>query len=173
MNKLIEYINTLDLTISQELFDRHDEEYATTKSGYSSRANLDSEYLEDMVCENVKGAEAITTKPDRFLADVKYKGMVIDFKEIASRYHNLQHDYLRYIEAQAAGQLTHFLYFKSNRERYASNMPDVIQVGYKLQFEFLGIYDVNTVMSQISTGGKHGKIDVYNLGDNYGRRIDI
>lgn len=173
MNKLINYINTLDLTISQELFDRHDEEYNTFKKGYSSRANLDSEYLEDIVCENVKGAEAITTKPDRFLADVKYKGMVIDFKEIASRYHNLQHDYLRYIEAQAAGKLTHFLYFKSNRERYASNMPDVIQVGYKLQFEFLGIYDVNTVMSQISTGGKNGKIDVYNLGDNYGRRIDI
>lgn len=168
MNKLIEYIDTLDLTISQDLFDRHDEEYATTKSGYSSRANLDSEYLEDMVCEEVKGAEAITTKPDRFLADVRYKDMVIDFKEIASAYHNLQHDYLRYIEAAAKGQLTHFLYFKSNRERYGSNMPDVIPVGYNLQFEFLGIYDVNTVMSNISAGGKHGKINVYNLGDNYG-----
>ena len=168
------------------MFDQHDEEYNTFKKGYSSRANLDSEYLEDIVCENVKGAEAIKCVPYgskhpwnckstlcQMLADVKYKGMVIDFKEIASRYHNLQHDYLRYIEAQAAGKLTHFLYFKSNRERYASNMPDVIQVGYKLQFEFLGIYDVNTVMSQISTGGKHGKIDVYNLGDNYGRRIDI
>ena len=173
MENLIEYINTLDLNISQELSDQHDEQYATTKRAYSSRANLDSEYLENNICENVEGAEAITIKPDRYLADVQYKGMVIDLKEIASSYHNLQHDYIRYIEAQAAGKLTHFLYFKSNRLRYENNMPDVIPVGYKLQFEFLGIYDVNTVMSQISAGGKNGKVNVYNLGDNYGRRIDL
>ena len=61
MEKLIEYINTLDLTISQDMFDRHDEEYATTKRGYSNRANLDSEYLEDMVIENTWAVHQMNT----------------------------------------------------------------------------------------------------------------
>ena len=170
MEKLIEYINTLDLKISQEMFDRHDEEYATTKRGYSSRANLDSEYLEDMVVENVKGAKEVTGK-DRYFADIKYKGMVIDFKEIASVWYNLQHDYIRYMDANRKGKLTHFLFFKSNRLRYDNNLPDVIPVDYDLKFEFLGIYDVDTVMSGLDRNIK--RVNVYNLGDNYGRRINI
>ena len=182
LEELIEYINTLELVVSQEMSDRHDIEKATFKKKYSNRANLDSEYLEDDVSEYVKDVEAIKCVPYgskhpwnckttlcQMLADIRYSGMIIDFKEIASIYHNLQHDYMRYIEALAAGKLTHFLYFKSNRLRYENNKPDTIPVGYKLQFEFLGIYDVNTVMSQIIRGGNHGKVNVCNLRENYGR----
>ena len=169
MEKLVEYINTLDLTVTKEMVERHDEEYATFKSGYSNRANLDSEYLEDMVIENVEGAERVEGK-DRYFADIKYKGMVIDFKEIASVWYNLQHDYIRYMDANRKGLLTHFLFFKSNRDRYKNNLPDVIPEGFELKFEFLGIYDVDTVMSGLDKNMT--RVNVYNLGDNYGRRID-
>ena len=58
MEKLIEYINTLDLTISEEMYNRHWSEWRAEpgfkdKSGYSKRANIDSEYLEEMVLENI------------------------------------------------------------------------------------------------------------------------
>lgn len=173
MEKLIEYINTLDLPISEEMFNRHWSEWRAEpgfkdKSGYSNRANIDSEYLEEMVLEKIEGAEEA---PDKFYADVKYKGMIIDFKEIASYWYNLQHDYMRYMNALNKGLLTHFLFFKSNRLRYEKNMPDVIPEGFELKFKFLGIYDVNTVMSGLEK--PHMKrVNVYNLGDNYGRRID-
>jgi len=174
MNKLIEYINTLDLNISEEMYNRHWSEWRAepgfkNKSGYSKRANIDSEYLEEMVLEKIEGAEEA---PDKFYADVKYKGMIIDLKEIASVWYNLQHDPERYLNALRDGLLTHFLFFKSNRLRYDSNIPDVIPEGFELKFEFLGIYDVNTVMSGLEKPFMN-RVNVYNLGDNYGRRIDI
>ena len=55
--------------VTKEMVERHDEEYATFKSGYSNRANLDSEYLEDLVIENIEGAERVEGK-DRYFADV-------------------------------------------------------------------------------------------------------
>jgi len=171
MEKLIEYINTRKLVVTEEMVNTHNEEYRTTKSGYSNRANLDSEYLEDDVAKHVLGAEAITIEPDRFLADIKYKGMVIDFKEIASIWYNLQHDPERYLEALIEGKLTHFLFFKSNRLRYEQNIPDIIPAGFELTFEFLGLYDVNTVLA--GRDFKYPRVNVYNLGDKYGRRIDL
>jgi hypothetical protein len=83
MEKLVEYINTLDLTVTKEMVERHDEEYATFKSGYSNRANLDSEYLEDMVIENVEGAERVEGK-DRYFADIKYKGKYLSLPSTLS-----------------------------------------------------------------------------------------
>jgi hypothetical protein len=75
------------------------------------------------------------------------------------------------MDANRKGKLTHFLFFKSNRLRYDNNLPDVIPVDYDLKFEFLGIYDVDTVMSGLDRNMK--RVNVYNLGDNYGRRINI
>ena len=79
--------------------------------------------------------------------------MKIDFKEIASNWYNLQHDYTRYLDGFRKNKLTHFLFFRSNRLRYDNreyrNMPDVIPVGYELEFEYLGCYDVMQVMGSL------------------------
>ena len=87
---------------------------------------------------------------DRYYADIEYKEFKIDFKEIASHWYNLQHDYTRYLDALQKNRLTHFLFFRTNRPRYNSpeykNMPDVIPVDFNLKFEYLGCYDVMHVM---------------------------
>ena len=169
-----DYINNLKLTVTQEMFDRHEREWAGPKKGYSSRANLDSEYLEDDIIENVDEAIRITGH-GRFLADVKYRNMKIDFKEIASHWYNLQHDYTRYLDAFQKDKLTHFLFFKTNRPRYNNkeyrNMPDVIPVGFELQFEYLGCYDVMQVMEsieQIQPGTLRNRVKIETLQEKYG-----
>jgi hypothetical protein len=142
-------IENLEFTITQKMYDQHDKEWETIKSGYSSRANLDSEYLEDYIIETVEDAYRIEGK-DRYYADIEYKEFKIDFKEIASHWYNLQHDYTRYLDALQKNRLTHFLFFRTNRPRYNSpeykNMPDVIPVDFNLKFEYLGCYDVMHVM---------------------------
>ena len=65
------------------MYDRHDEEWETIKSGYSSRANIDSEYLEDYIIETVDDAYRIEGK-DRYYADVEYEELKIDFKGISN-----------------------------------------------------------------------------------------
>ena len=165
-----DYINNLKLTVSQEMFDQHEEEWAGIKSGYSSRANLDSEYLEDNVIENVEEAIRISGH-GRYLADVEYKDMKIDFKEIASNWYNLQHDYTRYLDGFRKNKLTHFLFFRSNRLRYDNreyrNMPDVIPVGYELEFEYLGCYDVMQVMGSLEAP-RLNRVRIETLQEKYG-----
>jgi len=165
-----DYINNLQLTITQDLFDKHEEEWATIKKGYSSRANLDSEYLENNVIENIEDAHRINGK-GRFLADIACKNMKIDFKEIASNWYNLQHDSMRYLDAYQKDDLTHFLFFKSNRLRYDNkeyrNMPDVIPVGYNLQFEYLGCYDVMEVMGNLESP-RMKRVRIETLQEKYG-----
>lgn len=165
-----DYINNLKLTVTQEMVDRHDEEWAGPKKGYSSRANLDSEYLEDNVIET--NEEAIRIEGHgRFLADVKWRNMKIDFKEIASNWYNLQHDSMRYLDAFQKDKLTHFLFFKSNRLRYNNreyrNQPDVIPVGYELEFEYLGCYDVMQVMSHLEPP-RLNRVRIETLQEKYG-----
>lgn len=165
-----DYINNLKLTVTQDMFDRHEEEWAGPKKGYSSRANLDSEYLEDNVIEI--NEEAIRIEGHgRFLADVEYKNMKIDFKEIASNWYNLQHDSMRYLDAFQKDKLTHFLFFKSNRLRYNNreyrNQPDVIPVGYELEFEYLGCYDVMQVMSHLEPP-RLNRVRIETLQEKYG-----
>ena len=142
-------IENLEFTITQKMYDQHDKEWETIKSGYSSRANLDSEYLEDYIIETVEDAYRIEGKV-RYYADIEYKEFKIDFKDIASHWYNLQHDYTRYLDALQKNRLTHFLFFRTNRPRYNSpeykNMPDVIPVDFNLKFEYLGCYDVMHVM---------------------------
>ena len=166
-----DYINNLKLTVTQEMVDRHDYEWATSKKTYSSRANLDSEYLEDNVIETNEEASRIEVKPDKFLADVKYRNMKIDFKEIASHWYNLKHDSIRYLDAFQKDKLTHFLFFKSNRLRYDNgekrNQPDVIPVGYELEFEYLGCYDVMQVMSHLEPL-RLNRVRIQTLQEKYG-----
>ncbi len=165
-----DYINSLKLTVTEEMYNRHDKEYAGDKSGYSSRANLDSEYLEDNIIENIDEAVRITGH-GRFLADVKYRNMKIDFKEIASYWYNMQHDYTRYLDAFQKQKLTHFLFFRSNRPRYDSkeykNLPDVIPVGFELQFEYLGCYDVMQVLGELEAP-KLNRVRIQTLQEKYG-----
>ena len=158
-----DYINNLKLIVTQEMFDRHNEEWETIKSGYSSRANLDSEYLEDNVIENNEEAIRITG-PGRYLADIQWRNMKIDFKEIASQWYNLQHDYTRYLDA-----------FQKNKPRYNNkeyrNMPDVIPVGFELEFEYLGCFDVMEVMGsieQIQPGTLRNRVKIETLQEKYG-----
>ena len=149
-----DYINSLKLEVTEEMYKRHDKEYAGDKSGYSSRANLDSEYLEDNIIENIDEAVRITGH-GRFLADVKYRNMKIDFKEIASYWYSH----------------IHFLFFKSNRPRYDSkeykNLPDVIPVGFELQFEYLGCYDVMQVLGELEAP-KLNRVRIQTLQEKYG-----
>lgn len=163
------YINNLKLTVTEEMYKRHNEEYAGSKSGYSSRANLDSEYLEDNIIENVDEAIRITG-PHKFLADISYRNMKIDFKEIASEWYNVQHDITRYLNAFQKQKLTHFLFFKSNRPRYNHkeyrNMPDVIPVGFELEFEYLGCYDVMQVLNHFDP--KSNRVRIQTLQEKYG-----
>ena len=165
-----DYINSLKLTVTEEMYKRHDEEYAGPKSTYSSRANMDSEYLEDNIIENIDEAVRITGH-GRFLADVKYRNMKIDFKEIASYWYNMQHDYTRYLDAFQKQKLTHFLFFRSNRPRYDSkeyrNLPDVIPVGFELQFEYLGCYDVMQVLGELEAP-KLNRVRIQTLQEKYG-----
>ena len=164
-----DYINNLKLTVTQEMYDRHDREYAGSKSGYSNRANMDSEYLEDNIIENVDEAIRITG-PHKFLADISYRNMKIDFKEIASEWYNVQHDITRYLNAFQKQKLTHFLFFKSNRPRYNHkeyrNMPDVIPVGFELEFEYLGCYDVMQVLNHFDP--KSNRVRIQTLQEKYG-----
>ena len=135
-----DYINSLKLTVTEEMYKRHDEEYAGPKSTYSSRANMDSEYLEDNIIENIDEAVRFTG-PHKFLADVSYRNMKIDFKEIATRWYHVKHPTSRYLDAFRKQKLTHFLFFRSNRPRYNNlelkkfNQPTVIEPGFELQFE--------------------------------------
>ena len=171
-----DYINSLKLEVTQEMHDRHWSEWRgergfANKSRYSSRANIDSEYLEDSVIENVDEAVRITGQ-GKFAADVKYRNMKIDFKEIASYWYNLQHDYIDYLQNFQKQKITHFLFFKSNRPRYNTkeykNQADVIPVGFELQFEYLGCYDVMQVLNHIEHGKGKGRVRIETLQEKYG-----
>ena len=70
-------IENLEFTITQKMYDQHDEEWETIKSGYSSRANLDSEYLEDYIIETVEDAYRIEGK-DRYYACLLYTSDAAD-----------------------------------------------------------------------------------------------
>ena len=86
-------------------------------------------------------------------------------------WYNMQHDYTRYLDAFQKQKLTHFLFFKSNRPRYDSkeykNLPDVIPVGFELQFEYLGCYDVMQVLGELEAP-KLNRVRIQTLQEKYG-----
>ena len=174
-----DYINSLKLEVTQEMHDRHWSEWRNErgfadKSRYSSRENIDSEYLEDSIIENVEEVVRLVGQ-DKFKADIKYRNMRIDFKEIASQYWYLPKDPMIFLQNFRKHKLSHFLFFRSNRPRYNNlelkkfNQPTVIEPGFKLQFEYLGCYDVMQVLNNIETEpGRNGKVRIETLQEKYG-----
>lgn len=171
-----DYINSLKLEVTQEMHDRHWSEWRnergfTDKSKYSNRANIDSEYLEDSVIENVEEAVRLVGQ-DKYKADIKYRNMRIDFKEIASQYWYLPKDPIIFLQNFQKHKLSHFLFFKSNRPRYNTkeyrNQADVIEPGFVLQFEYLGCYDVMQVLNNIENYKKFGRVRIETLQEKYG-----
>jgi len=167
-----DYINSLKLTVTEEMYKRHDREYAGSKKTYSSRANMDSEYLEDNIIENLDEAVRFTG-PHKFLADVSYRNMKIDFKEIATQWYHVKHPTSRYLNAFQKQKLTHFLFFRSNRPRNnqmeykkTGDYYAVIPVGFELQFEYLGCYDVMQVLNHYNP--EWNNVRIQTLQEKYG-----
>ena len=148
MKNIEDFINNHTFAVTQEAYDLHERKWNGGKTTYSSRANIDSEYLEERVCEYLNECEAITEKPDKFKADVRYENYVIDFKEIPpSGWFNLDSRRIaKHLQAIKDGLLTHFLFFRSNRERDEKNWVFTIPVGYELQFEFIGLATASSVI---------------------------
>jgi hypothetical protein len=86
---------------------------------------------------------------------------LIDFKEIAGDFFNPQHDVERYLRAFAEGKLTHFCFYRTNRERADKNIPLVIEANTELTVEFLCIVDPYTVFSCKPT--KYGSIPIKSI----------
>ena len=172
-----DYINNLKLEVTQEMHDRHWSEWRNErgfadKSTYSSRENIDSEYLEDSVIENVEEAVRLVGQ-DKFKADIKYRNMRIDFKEIASQYWYLPKDPMIFLQNFQKHKLSHFLFFRSNRPRNnqmeyrkTGDYYAVIPVGFELQYEYLGCYDVMQVLNHYNPEWKNVRIQT--LQEKYG-----
>jgi len=170
LSDLKDAIHGLTFSITEEDVKRHDSEYKgeknyEDKSSYSNRANVDSEYLEEYLDKKYSNdvLEKITSKPLKFYADIllKEEGYKIDFKEIAGDFFNPQHDVERYLKAFANGQLTHFCFYRTNRERGNNNIPLIIEANTKLKVEFLCIVDPHTLFSCKST--KYGTIPIQSI----------
>lgn len=170
LNELKDEIHGLTFTVTAEDVKRHDSEYKgekgfANKSSYSNRANVDSEYLEEYLAEKFpeEVLEKITDKPLKFYSDILLKSgnYKIDFKEIAGDFFNPQHDVERYLKAFANGQLTHFCFYRTNRERGNNNIPLIIEANTELTVEFLCIVDPHTLFSCKST--KYGTIPIQSI----------
>ena len=148
IDKLSYYINNAIYKIPQEAYDLHEQKWNGGKTWYSSRANIDSEYLEEIVCKDVPLCEAITERPDVFKADVRLENYIIDFKEIPpSGWFNLDvRRITKHLQSIQEGKLTHFLFFRSNWERDEKNWVFTIPVGSELKFEFIGIAEADKVI---------------------------
>jgi len=145
-------IHDLSLTIKEEDVKRHDSEWKslngfTDKSGYSSRENLDSEYVEEYLASMYPELEKITRKPNKFFADISFGNYQIDFKEIAGEWFNTKHDFIRYFDAVDKGLLTHFLFYRTNRPRGDNNFPLVISPNTILKCEFLCVVTPHILFS--------------------------
>ena len=92
---------------------------------------------------------------------LKEEGYKIDFKEIAGDFFNPQHDVERYLKAFANGQLTHFCFYRTNRERGNNNIPLIIEANTELTVEFLCIVDPYTLFSCKST--KYNTIPIQSI----------
>lgn len=162
--ELRNYIDGLRFTITEEDVIRHDNEYDgkpgfTNKNGYSSRENVDSEYLEEHLGDTLKGVSKIIETPIKFYSDILISPFLLDFKEINTKWFNLKHDYLRYFEARNKGYLTHFCFYRTNRER-KNNLPIKILPNTELTVEFLCIVDVQTLFTSPI---RNNRIDVYDV----------
>ena len=139
---LRDVINNLSFVITEENVQRHNNEWKavegyTDKSGYSSRENIDSEYVEEYLSSTYSCLVKITKKPNKFFADISFDEYQIDFKEIAGDWFNTKHDFIRYFDAVEKGFLTHFLFYRTNRPRGDNNSPLVISPNTTLKCEFL------------------------------------
>jgi hypothetical protein len=170
LSDLKNHIDGLKFTVTQEDVERHTNEYNSVegfqdKSGYSSRANVDSEYVEEHLAKSFPDdLEKITENPLKFFADIRLQSdykTLIDFKEIAGDFFNPQHDVERYLRAFAEGKLTHFCFYRTNRERADKNIPLVIEANTELTVEFLCISDPHTVFSCKPT--KYGSIPIKSI----------
>ena len=111
LSDLKDHIDGLKFTVTQEDVERHTNEYNNVegyqdKSGYSSRANVDSEYVEEYLAKTFPDdLEKITESPLKFFADIRLQednkdsNTLTDFKEIAGDFFNPQHDIERYLRA--------------------------------------------------------------------------
>ena len=175
LSDLKKHIDGLKFTVTQEDVERHTNEYNNVegyqdKSGYSNRSNVDSEYVEEHLAKIFPDdLEKITEKPLKFYADIRLQeddkdsSTLIDFKEIAGDFFNRprQHDPERYLRAFAEGKLTHFCFYRTNRERADKNIPLVIEANTELTVEFLCIADPHTVFSCKPT--KYGSIPIKSI----------
>jgi hypothetical protein len=170
LSDLKNHIDGLKFTVTREDVERHTNEYNSVegfqdKSGYSSRANVDSEYVEEHLAKTFPDdLEKITENPLKFFADIRLQSdykTLIDFKEIAGDFFNPQHDVERYLRAFAEGKLTHFCFYRTNRERADKNIPLVIEANTELTVEFLCISDPHTVFSCKPT--KYGSIPIKSI----------
>lgn len=173
LSDLKDHIDGLKFTVTQEDVERHTNEYNNVegyqdKSGYSSRANVDSEYVEEYLAKTFPDdLEKITESPLKFFADIRLQednkdsNTLTDFKEIAGDFFNPQHDIERYLRAFAEGKLTHFCFYRTNRERADKNIPLVIEANTELTVEFLCISDPHTVFSCKPT--KYGSIPIKSI----------
>jgi len=170
LSELKDVIHGLKFTVTEEDVKRHNSEYKgekgfQDKSSYSSRANVDSEYLEEYLNEKYSNdvLEKITSKPLKYYSDIliKPKDYKIDLKEIAGGFFNPQHPAERYLQAFHEGLLTHFCLYRTNRERGNNNIPLVVEANTELTVEFLCIVDPYTLFSCKPT--KYGTIPIQSI----------
>lgn len=166
LDDLKDVINNLSFVITEEDVERHNNEWKsvkgyTDKSGYSSRENLDSEYVEEYLSSTYSSLVKITKKPNKFFADISFGDYQIDFKEIAGDWFNTKHDLIRYFDAVQKGLLTHFLFYRTDRPRGDNNFPTVISPGTTLNCEFLCAVTPYALFS--CNKDKYNRINIYDI----------